>query len=147
MRAGDVGRAWRRDAEVPQAALDELRCGVVLHGRQQAQGSDACDIACALYEGERLVGGAFGRTEFARLYVNYLWVEAERRGQGLGGECLRQIEAQALQRGCVDALIETLSDETAELYEHLGYVCISHVHDYVPGFTRHTLLKVWKPRD
>ncbi|WP_310387314.1 GNAT family N-acetyltransferase [Roseateles sp.] len=147
MQSDGIERAWRRDAELPQAALDALRDGVVLHGRQQAQGSDACDIACALYEGERLVAGASGRTEFARLYVNYLWVEAERRGQGWGGECLRQIEAQALRRGCVDALIETLSDETAELYEHMGYVCIAHVHDYVPGFTRHTLLKVWKPRD
>lgn len=138
---------WRRDEEVPQAALEAVREGVLIYGRQQAQGSDARDIACALYEADQLVAGATGRTEFGRLYVNYLWVDADRRGQGLGGECLRQIEAQALRRGCVDALIETLSDETAQIYEHLGYACIAHVHDYVPGFTRHILLKVWKPRD
>jgi len=140
-------RQWRRDEEVPQAALDAVREGVFIHGRQQAQGSDARDIACALYEGDELVAGATGRTEFGRLYVNYLWVEADRRGEGLGGACLRQLEAQALKRGCVDALIETLSDETAQIYEHLGYACIAHVHDYVPGFTRHILLKVWKSRD
>ena len=140
-------REWRRDGAVPQADLDAIRDGVITHGRQQTQGSDARDIAVALYDGEVLIAGGFGRTEFQRLYISYLWVEADHRGQGLGGDCLRQLEALALQRGCVDALIETLLDEVAELYEHLGYACISHVHDFVPGFTRHTLLKVWQARD
>ncbi len=139
-------RAWRRDGAVPSSDLDTIREGVIAFGRQQAQGSDANDIAVALYDGDLLIAGATGRTEFQRLYVNYLWVDADHRGQGLGGDCLRQIEAMALQRGCVDVLIETLLDEVADIYEHLGYACISHVHDFVPGFTRHTLLKVWKPR-
>ena len=141
-------RAWQRDTEVSGADLDAIREGVVLHGRQQAQGSDARDIACALHDGSgALLAGGWGRTEFQRLYVSYLWVHPDHRGQGLGGAALRQLEAQALARGCVDALIETLSDETAELYEHMGYACIAHVHDFVPGFTRHTLLKLWRARD
>ncbi|OWQ85116.1 hypothetical protein CDN99_23210 [Roseateles aquatilis] len=140
-------RAWRRDGAVPTADLETIRAGVVTFGRQQTQGSDAADIAIALYDGDELIAGGFGRTEFQRLYVSYLWVKDEHRGQGVGGDCLRQLEAQALRRGCVDALIETLLDDAAEIYEHLGYACISHVHDFVPGFTRHTLLKVWQPRD
>ncbi len=144
---GGGGRDWRRDDAVPLHDLDALRDGVIRYGRQQTQGSDAEDIAVALYDGGELIAGASGRTEFQRLYVNYLWVDADHRGQGVGGDCLRQIEAMALKRGCVDALIETLLDDVAELYEHLGYACISHVHDFVPGFTRHTLLKVWQARD
>lgn len=140
-------REWKRDRDVPSTDLEAIREGVIVHGRQQTQGSDAEDISCGLYEDGVLVAGAWGRTEFQRLYINYLWVAAEHRGQGLGGELLRQIEAQALKRGCADALIETLLDEVAEIYEHLGYACIAHVHDFVPGFTRHTLLKVWQPRD
>lgn len=139
-------RRWRRDGEVPEADLAAIREAVVLHGRQQTQGSDARDIAVALYDGDELIAGGHGRTEFQRLYVSWLWVREDLRGQGLGGDCVRQLEAQALRRGCVDALIETLLDEVAELYEYLGYACISHVHDFVPGFTRHTLLKVWAPR-
>lgn len=142
-----ASRVWRRDADLSQADLDAIREAVVIHGRQQAQGSDARDIACGLYEDGVLIAGAWGRTEFQRLYISYLWVAAERRGEGLGGELLRQVEAQALKRGCVDALIETLLDEAAAVFEHLGYACIAHLHDYVPGFTRHTLLKVWQPRD
>lgn len=140
-------RDWRRDDAVPPTDLDAIRDAVISFGRQQTQGSDARDIAVALYDGDALIAGAFGRTEFQRLYVSYLWVHADHRGQGLGGDCLRQLEAMALKRGCVDALIETLLDEVAEMYEHLGYACISHVHDFVPGFTRHTLLKVWQARD
>lgn len=146
-RDGAMKRDWRRDDAVPPTDLDEIRDAVISFGRQQTQGSDARDIAVALYDGDALIAGAFGRTEFQRLYVSYLWVHADHRGQGLGGDCLRQLEAMALKRGCVDALIETLLDEVAEMYEHLGYACISHVHDFVPGFTRHTLLKVWQARD
>lgn len=140
-------RVWRRDAELPPADLDAIREGVILHGRQQTQGSDARDIACGCYEDGQLIAGAWGRTEFQRLYLSYIWVQPEQRGQGLGGQLLRQIEAQALKRGCVDALIETLLDEAAGCFEHLGYACVAHLHDYVPGFTRHTLLKVWRERD
>lgn len=140
-------RQWRRDEEVPAAVRDEIQRAVVLHGRQQTQGSDARDIAVALWDGDELIAGGWGRTEFQRLYVSYLWVREYRRGQGLGGDCLRQLEAQALRRGCVDAMVETLLDDVSELLEHLGYVCMAHVHDYVPGFTRHIMLKVWTPRD
>lgn len=147
MLAGAPARPWLHDEAVPAAALSAIRDGVILHGRQQTQGSDARDIACALYDGDTLLAGGFGRTEFERLYVDYLWVRPDARSQGLGSDCLRQLEAQALRRGCVDALIETLLDEVAELYEHLGYACVAHLHDYVPGFTRHTLMKVWRPRD
>jgi len=142
-----AGRAWRRDAEVSAEALSIIREGVALAERQQTQGSDVREISCALYEGEALLAGAWGRIELQRLHVIGLWVDDSRRGQGLGADCLRQLEALALKRGCVDALAETLSDEVAALFEHLGYACIAHVHDFLPGFTRHTLLKVWAPRD
>ncbi len=139
---------WSSDEAVSAADLQALREGVILHGRQQAQGSDARDIACAVHDEDgTLLAGACGRTEFERLYIDYLWVHPDRRGEGLGGDTLRRLEAQALRRGCRDALVETLLDEAAAIYEHLGYACIAHVHDFVPGFTRHTLLKVWRARD
>jgi len=140
-------QAWKRDQELAPADLEAIREGVLLHGRQQTQGSDGQDIACGLYEDGVLIAGAWGRTEFQRLYLSQVWVQPERRSQGLGGELLRQIEAQALRRGCVDAWVETLFDDAAAFFEHLGYACIAHLHDCVPGFTRHTLLKVWRSRD
>ena len=139
------GRSWTQ--ALPPADAARISDAVTAHGRAQVLDSNAEPIACGLYEDGRLIAGATGRTECQRLFVNYLWVDEHLRGQGLGSELLRQLEAQALRRGCLDALIETLSDRTADLYERLGYVCMAHVHDYIPGFTRHILIKVWKPRD
>ena len=142
-----AARLWQFDAQLPAAALAQIAEGVRIAEQQLSQGSDAQPIACALFEGEALLAGASGRTEGQRLFIGQLWVRADLRGQGLAGDCLRQLEAQALRRGCVDALAETLSDEAADLFEHLGYACIAHLHDYLPGLTRHTLLKVWQPRE
>lgn len=142
-----AARLWQFDARLPAAALAQITEGVRIAEQQLSQGSDAQPIACALFEGEALLAGASGRTEGQRLFIEQLWVRADLRGRGLAGDCLRQLEAQALRRGCVDALAETLSDEAADLFEHLGYACIAHLHDYLPGLTRHTLLKVWQPRE
>ncbi|HEY4082332.1 MAG TPA: GNAT family N-acetyltransferase [Burkholderiaceae bacterium] len=136
---------WSPDLSAEEAA--QVSQGVVEYGRAQAAGGNARPISCGRHDEDgRLIAGATGRTEFRRLFIGYLWVDEAWRGGGIGTETLRRIEAQALQRGCVDALIETLSDRTADWYERLGYVCMSHVHDFVPGFTRHTLIKVWKAR-
>ncbi|MDN3919223.1 GNAT family N-acetyltransferase [Roseateles violae] len=142
----DAGRRWSQELAPADAA--RVRDGVTAYGRALAAGGQAQDIACGLHDEQgRLIAGALGRTEFRRLFINYLWVDEELRGHGLGSELLRRLEAQALKRGCVDALIETLSDRHAELYERLGYAMMAHVHDYVPGFTRYILIKVWRPRD
>lgn len=141
-----VGGAWAQDLSPDELA--RIGDGVTAYGRALAAGGNATPISCGLRDDNGvLIAGASGRTEFRRLFVNYLWVDEDLRGRGLGTEVLRRIEAQALKRGCVDALIETLSDRHAELYERLGYAMMAHVHDYVPGFTRYILIKVWRPRD
>lgn len=139
-------RTWSQDLAPADAA--QISAGVTAYGRALAFGGNAQDISCGLHDEDgRLIAGATGRTEFRRLFINYLWVDEDLRGQGIGSDVLRRLEAQALKRGCVDALIETLSDRHAELYERLGYAMMAHVHDYIPGFTRYILIKVWKPRD
>ncbi|MCP5181244.1 MAG: GNAT family N-acetyltransferase [Pseudomonadales bacterium] len=115
--------------------------GVFHFGRAQAVGGDARPIACFLREGDRIVAGATGRTEFNRLFTSYLWVSDERRGQGLGSECLTRLEAAARARGCTDAVLETLSDSNQALYERLGYETIVTLVAWVGGFNRHFMRK------
>jgi len=88
-------------------------------------------IACFVRSGGEIVAGAYGRTEFNRLFVTYLWVEQALRCQGLGSGLLRRIEASAAARGCTDALIETLSDETACMYRRRGYTPLATIPNYV----------------
>ncbi|WP_163020017.1 GNAT family N-acetyltransferase, partial [Pseudomonas viridiflava] len=101
-----------------------MRNGVIDTGRDLSEplGGNAKAIACALTEDSLLMGGATGRTEFQRLFVNFLWVDQQWRGTGLGAEALHKLEALAIERGCVDSIIETLDDGVASWYQRIGYV-------------------------
>lgn len=117
--------------------------GVFRFGRMEAHDSDARPIACFLRSGADILAGATGRTEYQRLFVNYLWVRDDLRGRGFGSEALGRIEAAAIERGCRDALIETLSERNAVLYRRLGYAPLAVINRCVGSFNRHILLKTF----
>lgn len=115
--------------------------GVIEAGRREAAGGDPRPVACFLREDGRIVAGACGRTEFGRLFVDFLWVAEDLRSLGLGSEALARLEGAARERGARDALIETLSDRVAALYRRAGYREIAAIEGYVGRFTKHVLLK------
>ena len=131
---------WSLESEPAAADLAVLADAVTAHGRALAR-SDAEAIACFIRDSGRIVGGACGRTEFSRLFVNYLWVHETQRRQGLASDLLLRLEATARERGCADALLDTLSDETAAWYGRRGWRSVALVPRYVGGFNRHVLVK------
>jgi len=137
-------REWATGAGIDETQLRAISDGVIHHGRAlpQSLGGQAEPIACAVMEDGKLIGGATGRTEFQRLFVNYLWIDEPWRGTGLGAQALRKLEELAIERGCKDALIETLVDDTAAWYSRCGYELIAHLPRYCGEQTsRYTLLK------
>jgi GNAT superfamily N-acetyltransferase len=92
-------------------------------------------------EADQVVAGGTGRTEFSRLFVNYLWVTEPLRSRGLGQQVSAMLESAARERGCVDALIETLDDHVASLYVRWGYTAVATIPTYVGRFTKHVLVK------
>ncbi|HEY9102295.1 GNAT family N-acetyltransferase [Chitinimonas sp.] len=127
-----------------EAELQVVKAGVTNHGRALA-GNDARPVACFARQAGRLLGGAIGRLERGRLFVEYLWVEERRRGQGLGSRLLAALEEAAKEAGANSALLDTLLDDTAALYQRRGYAVLAQVPDYVPGFNRWILLKPLGP--
>ncbi len=123
------------------AELDVISDGVTRFGRAQAVGGNARPVACLVRDGSEIVAGGSGRTEFNRLFINYLWVTDALREQGIGSQILGTLESEAIARGCTDALIETLSDQTAALYGRLGYQPLAIIPNFVGPFTRHILIK------
>jgi GNAT superfamily N-acetyltransferase len=115
--------------------------GVFTFGRAQAQGGDAEPLACFLREHGQIIAGATGRTEYRRLFVDYLWVQEDRRGAGLGTAALQHIESAARSRSAEDAQIETLDDRNAALYQSLGYSPVAVIPHFVGPFTRYILRK------
>jgi len=132
---------WTLNAHAPEEDLEIVSQGVFSHGRAQAWDGHAEPISCLVRDGSRVVAGGSGRTEYARLFVNYLWVSVELRRQGLGRRILEVLESESVRRGCRDALIETLDDGVAALYGRLGYRSLAVMPGYVGRFNRHTLVK------
>jgi len=132
---------WTLHAEAPAEDLHVISQAIFSHIRAQAHGDEARSLACLVHEGERLIAGGSGRTEYQRLFVHELWVAEERRGQGLARRILKELESEAARRGCRDAIIETLDDSVANLYRRLGYRVVAHLPDYLGPFPRHTMLK------
>lgn len=132
---------WTIQCDAPAADLAVVADGVFAHGRAQASDGRAEPISCLVRDEGRVVAGGSGRTEYSRLFVSYLWVAQELRGQGIARRILREMESEAALRGCRDALIETLDDSVATLYSRLGYRSIAVVNGYVGRFNRHIMLK------
>lgn len=133
--------AWSIVKAASAEDLAVISEGVFAHGRALAADGHAEPIACLVRKGSKLVAGGCGRTEYERLFTTSLWVSEGLRRQGIGSRVLLELEAEAARRGCKDALIETLSDEVANLYMRLGYQPVAVVQRYVGRFTRHILVK------
>lgn len=114
---------------------------VIQSGRSSNPNGGAMPLACLIREQDLLVAGGIGRTEFGRLFINYLWVAEPLRCKGLATKILATMEREARLRGCHDALIETLIDSVAAFYQRLGYECIAVLPDFCGPVTRHTLRK------
>ena len=136
---------WTIEDDPSPADAGVISDGVLRFGRAEAVDGNAQPIACFLRDDGGIIAGATGRTEYRRLFVNYLWVRDDLRGRGIGRNALDRIEQAAFARGAVDALIETLNDRNAALYRSTGYVPLAAIRNAVGPFTRHILLKTLKP--
>lgn len=90
--------------------------------------------------GEAL-GGLWGWTSFAFLHIDVLFIPEELRGTGLGRRLIAQAEAEAIERGCRGAWLDTFSFQARGFYERLGYTVFGSIEDYPPGHSRFFLKK------
>lgn len=88
-----------------------------------------------------LRGGLAGYTAWGWLYVQWLWLTADSRGRGLAGKMLAAAEAEAKQRGCHGAYIDTFSPVALKAYVRAGYVPFGSLPDFPRGRTRTFLSK------
>jgi GNAT superfamily N-acetyltransferase len=90
----------------------------------------------------RVVGGLVGTTVWGWLQVTQLWVADAIRGEGHGAALMRYAEAEAVNRGCHHALLDTFDFQARGFYERLGYVVFGEVRDFPRGHTRFFMRKV-----
>ena len=86
-------------------------------------------------------GGISGYTAWGWLYVQWLWLDAGLRGQGLAAQMLDAAEAEALRRGCHGAYIDTFNPVALKIYRRQGYTPFGELADFPKGRTRTFLQK------
>jgi GNAT superfamily N-acetyltransferase len=88
-----------------------------------------------------VVAGISGYTAWDWLYVQWLWVTKNHRGQRLADRMLEAAEREAVARGCHNAWIDTFSPVALKVYERHGYRAFGALEDFPPGRTRTFLQK------
>jgi len=88
-----------------------------------------------------VVGGLNGETYYGWLYVDNLAVEESCRKSGLGSRLLKAAEAEAINRGCFAAYLETHSFQALPFYQKHGYQTFGELKDFPRGHTRFYLQK------
>lgn len=87
------------------------------------------------------VGGLIGNTHGNWLFVKYLWVKEDQRGQNIGSELLKQAEETAKERGCRYAFLDTFSFQAPAFYEKHGYTNVFILEEYPVSGKRYYFTK------
>jgi GNAT superfamily N-acetyltransferase len=68
-----------------------------------------------------VVGGALGRSSLGLLFLDLFFLPEALRGAGIGTEVLRAFETEGRRRGCVSAVLFTISFQAPGFYERNGW--------------------------
>lgn len=92
-----------------------------------------------LCDGDTIVGGLLGDTNWDWLHVEILSAAGPLRGRGYGRQLMERAEALARERGCVGAWVDTYSFQSPAFYQRLGYRVFGMLPSY-PGVEQRIFL-------
>ncbi len=77
----------------------------------------------------------------AGLELEYLWVDKNEQGKGLGSKLLMELERIANDKGCHNIVTNTYSFQAPEFYSKFGYETMGVVSGFPNRVTKHFLKK------
>ena len=92
-------------------------------------------------ESGSVAGGLWGKTIYDWLVVELVVVPEERRGRGLGRKLMLRAEAEARERDCIGAWLDTFSFQARGFYEKLGYKLVGTIEGHPREGARFILAK------
>ncbi|RYG34121.1 GNAT family N-acetyltransferase [bacterium] len=87
-------------------------------------------------ESGRIVGGATAHLYRGRLFIDFVWVDEDCRGKGVGTQVMRAIEAEGRRLGATCAQVDTFTFQAAPFYERLGYREVARIPKMFGGYDR-----------
>ena len=133
------------EISVSAKAIEDERAtiigGLIDYNDAQAMPARHEELAIVARDGETVVGGLLGHTNWDWLFIRQLWLAKGVRGSGLGRSLVRAAEAEAVRRGCSAAHCDTFDFQALPFYRKLGYEVFGQLKDYPPGHTRFFLRK------
>jgi GNAT superfamily N-acetyltransferase len=134
-----------RQISISASATEDERAaiigGLIAYNDAQATPAHHEELAIVARDGEAIVGGLLGHTNWSWLFIRQFWVAEASRGSGLGRSLMRTAEAEAVRRGCAAAHCDTFDFQALPFYEKLGYEVFGQLDDYPRGHTRFFLRK------
>lgn len=119
-----------------------LRQALVQYNLAHSSIGDTQELAVFVRDsGDRIVGGVSGVTWGQCLEIQFLWVQADLRGQKYGRRLLLEIERQAAARGCRQAILDTYSFQAPGFYRGLGYEVWGEIDGFPNGYRKFFLRK------
>lgn len=138
-----MSTALREGIEIVEDAAPEFEAvGAIqrgLHDFNQAMGGsyDREPVTLLVQDAEgKTLGGLLGLTFWGWLFIDWLWLSPEMRGQGYGRELLKRAEAIARDRGCTNAYTDTFSFQAPHFWESSGYAEFGRLDGMPAGHAR-----------
>ncbi|MGF6097762.1 GNAT family N-acetyltransferase [Pseudomonas sp. 18175] len=91
---------------------------------------------------QQVLGGITGRSAFGMAFLDLFHLPDSLRGSGLGSQLLQAFEDEARRRGCLSAVLYTISFQAPGFYEKRGWVRFGEIPCAPEGSSRVFLSKV-----
>lgn len=106
------------EESIKQTILGGLRA----FNRQNLPDQISHKVACVVKDEQgTLCGGLFGEVYTSTLFVDYFWLDENKRCSGLGREIFAHTELEVLKMGVTDIYLDTFSFQARGFYIKLGF--------------------------
>ena len=130
------------EAREPEAEA-VIRHGLAAYNTARFRPSDdmTLDILVRDDNSGEILGGLLGHTSYRLFFLDLFYLPEGLRGAGLGSRIIVLAEDEARRRGCIAAVVYTVTFQAPEFYERHGYRRFGEIVCPPDGATRIFLSK------
>jgi len=131
------GIAIVEDAAPELDAVAAIQRGLHAFNQEMGGDYDRDPVTVLVQDADgKTLGGLLGLTFWGWLFIDWLFIQRELRGRGIGEELLERAEAIARSRGCKNAYTDTFSFQAPKFWTRNGYKEFGRLDNMPAGHAR-----------